>query len=76
MFMKSVRVSLTLPKEVAEELKKIPNKSNFVADSIREKLINEKKARVKEAALRLKADYLANNELHVFGEIDSEDFLE
>ncbi len=76
LYMKAVRVSLTLPEEIAEELKRQPNKSKFVADSIREKSINERKARVREAALRLKKDYLSSRDLHAFGVIESEDFSE
>ena len=74
--MKTVRVSLTMPEEIADELKKQPNKSKFVTDSIREKLVNERKARVLEAALKLKKDYLSSRDLHAFRSIDPEDFSE
>ena len=74
--MKAVRVSLTLPEEIADELKRKPNKSRFVADSIREKIVNERKAKVREAALKLKKDYLSIKDMHAFGDIESEDFSE
>lgn len=74
--MNSVRVSLTLPEEIADELKKQPNKSKFVADSIREKLVNERKARVRDAALKLKKDYLSSRDMHAFRDIESDDFSE
>lgn len=74
--MNAVRVSLTLPEEIADELKKQPNKSKFVADSIREKLVNERKARVRDAALKLKKDYLSSRDMHAFRDIESDDFSE
>lgn len=76
MHMKAIRVSLTLPEEIAEELRKRPNKSKFVADSIREKLVNERKSKIREAARRLKKIYLTDGDLHTFRDIESDDFSE
>lgn len=40
--MSSVRLNITLPEEVVKELNTIQNKSNFIAETLREK-INELK---------------------------------
>ena len=74
--MRAVRVSLTLPEEIADELKKQPNKSKFVADSIREKLVNERRACVMVAALKLKKDYLSSRDMYAFRCIESENSSE
>lgn len=42
--MNTVRVNITLPSETAEMLKGVKNKSNFIAEAIRERIEREKKA--------------------------------
>jgi len=43
MYMK--RLNITLPEEIAQEIKHIPNKSNFISEAVKEKLerINKEK---------------------------------
>lgn len=43
MYMK--RLNITLPEKIAQEIQNIPNKSNFIAEAIKEKIekINRKK---------------------------------
>ena len=61
---------------MTENLRKFPDGPKLEADSVRDRLISERKAAVRDAALRLKTDYPANSELRVFDGIESEDFLE
>ncbi len=39
------RLNITLPEEIAQEIKHIPNKSNFISEAVKEKLerINKEK---------------------------------
>ncbi len=39
-----MRLNITLPDNLAEELKKKPNKSGYIAEALREKLRKEKRA--------------------------------
>ncbi len=41
--MNTVRMNITLPVEVAEMLKKVKNKSSFIAEAIRERVKREEK---------------------------------
>ena len=41
--MNTVRMNITLPSEIAELLKPIKNKSNFIAEAIKERIEGEKK---------------------------------
>jgi metal-responsive CopG/Arc/MetJ family transcriptional regulator len=45
-----VRINITLPDNIAQELKRVKNKSRFIAEIVREKFEEEKK-RVLEAQL-------------------------
>ncbi len=42
--MNTVRVNITLPSEIAEMLKNVKNKSNFIAEAVRERIEKEEKA--------------------------------
>ena len=42
--MNTVRVNITLPLDIAEMLKKVKNKSSFIAEAIRERIEREEKA--------------------------------
>ncbi len=65
-----------MPEVVTENLRKFPDGPKLEADSVCDRLTSERKAAVRDAALRLKTYYPANSELHVFDGIESEDFLE
>ncbi len=43
------RLNITIPDEVAEELKDKPNKSRYIAQAVKEKLSREKQKRLEEA---------------------------
>jgi len=38
-----VRMNITVPDEIAKELKRVKNKSQFIAQTLRDKFISEKK---------------------------------
>lgn len=40
------RLNITLPDEIASELKKKPNKSRFIAEALKEKLRREKQSEI------------------------------
>ena len=42
------RLNITLPEELTQDLKTIPNKSRFIADAVKEKLEKERKRRLNE----------------------------
>ncbi len=42
--MNTVRFNITLPLEIAEMLKNVKNKSNFIAEAIRERVERDEKA--------------------------------
>jgi metal-responsive CopG/Arc/MetJ family transcriptional regulator len=44
MYMK--RLNITLPEEIAQEIKSIPNKSGFIAEAVKEKLERIKKEKL------------------------------
>lgn len=74
--MPSQRLSITLPEDVVGILKSKNNKSRFLADSVREKAINDKRKDVRLAAKKLQELYAKDQNLHIFSSLDSEDFLE
>ena len=41
--MNTVRMNITLPSEIAELLKSVKNKSNFIAEAVKERLEREEK---------------------------------
>ena len=52
--MSTQRLNVTLPEDVTEILKTKKNKSEFLAEAVREKAINDKKKEIIEQARRLK----------------------
>lgn len=58
--MKTTRMNITLPNEVAAELKKAPNRSAFIATSLIEKFERDKKTRLERVLAKAYAD--ANKE--------------
>jgi hypothetical protein len=57
--MDTVRLNITLPVEIGESLRKIKNKSAFIAEAIREKQLAEEKRKFRkqlEAAYREAAE--------------------
>lgn len=74
--MPSQRLSITLPEDVVTILKSKRNRSGFIADSIREKEINDKRKNIRIAANRLLEYYDKEKNLHIFKELETDDFLE
>ena len=58
--MKTTRMNITLPNEIAVELKKAPNRSAFIAASLVEKFERDKKTRLERVLAKAYAD--ANKE--------------
>ena len=74
--MPTQRLNVTLPDDVAEILKTKKNKSEFLAEAVREKAINDKKVEIVEAAKKLKKYYESDEDLNSFISLDSQDFIE
>lgn len=74
--MVSQRLSITLPEDVVMMINSKPNKSGFIADAVREKMINDKRRKTRLAASRLSKYYSVDKNLHTFEELETEDFLE
>ena len=70
------RLSVTLPEDILDILKTKTNRSSFIAESIREKAINDKRREIRSAAKRLQEHYTEDSDLNVLVELESEDFLE
>ncbi len=71
--MTTQRLNVTLPAYVSEILKTKKNKSEFLAEAVREKAINDKKKEIIEQAKRLKKHYESDNDLT---SLDSQDFID
>ncbi len=71
--MTTQRLNVTLPADVSEILKTKKNKSEFLAEAVREKAINDKKKEIIEQAKRLKKHYESDNDLT---SLDSQDFID
>lgn len=74
--MSTQRLNVTLPDDVSEILKTKKNKSEFLAEAVREKAINDKKREIIEAANKLKKYYESDEELNSLKSLDSQDFVE
>ncbi|HLF17559.1 MAG TPA: hypothetical protein VI749_01535 [Candidatus Omnitrophota bacterium] len=42
-----VRLNITMPEEVVKQLQKVPNKSRFIAEAVREKMRNDEMKKLK-----------------------------
>lgn len=74
--MSTQRLNVTLPDDVSEILSTKKNKSEFLAEAVREKAINDKKREIIEAAKKLKKYYESDEELNSLKSLDSQDFVE
>ncbi|MCL6090161.1 MAG: hypothetical protein M1393_03885 [Candidatus Thermoplasmatota archaeon] len=74
--MSTQRLNVTLPEDVSEILKTKKNKSEFLAEAVREKAINDKKKEIIEQARRLKKYYESDDDLTSLNSLDSQDFVD
>ena len=74
--MSTQRFNVTLPDDVSEVLRSKKNKSEFIAEAVREKAINDKKREIIEKANKLKKYYNNDEDLNSLESLDSEDFVE
>ena len=70
------RLNVTLPNEISEILKAKKNKSEFIAQAVREKAVNDKKREIMENAEKLKKYYESDEDLKSLNSLDSQDFVE
>lgn len=70
------RFNVTLPDDVSEVLRSKKNKSDFIAEAVREKATNDKKREIIEKANKLKKYYNHDEDLNSLESLDSEDFVE
>lgn len=70
--MNTVRVNITLPLEIADTIKKVKNKSAFIAEAIRDKAEREEKANlIKELTEGYKVRKREDKELSLDWDITS-----
>ncbi len=69
------RLNVTVPDDVSEILKTKKNKSEFLAEAVREKAINDKKKEIVEKARKLKQYYETDEDLNTLYSLDSQDFI-
>lgn len=69
-------MSFGLPEDVELILKTNSKMSGVIADSIREKEMNEKKRKVRRGANRLSRFYNEDKDFNTFRELETDDFLE
>ena len=74
--MTTQRLNVTLPEDVSEILKTKKNKSEYLAEAVREKAINDKKKEILEKARKLKRYYETDDDLNALNSLDSQDFVD
>ena len=74
--MTTQRLNVTLPEDVSEILKTKKNKSEYLAEAVREKTINDKKKEILEKARKLKRYYETDDDLNALNPLDSQDFVD
>ena len=74
--MSTQRLNITLPGEVAEILKTKKNKSEFLAEAVRKKDVNDRKREVKEKAAKLIKYYEHVVDPKSIISFDSQDFVD
>ncbi len=74
--MNSQRFNITLPEDVSEILKTKKNKSEFLAEAVREKAINDRKMEIMNKAQKLKKYYETDQDLTALNSLDTQDFVE
>ena len=73
--MSTHRLNVTIPDDVSDILKTKKNKSKFLTEAVREKVINDKKKEIVEKAGKLKKYYEIDEDLTSLNSMDSEDFV-
>ncbi|AKA49144.1 hypothetical protein IX51_08550 [uncultured archaeon] len=65
-----------MPDDVSDILKTKKNKSEFLAEAVREKAINDKKKEIMEKARKLRKYYDSDVDLTSLNSLDSQDFVD
>lgn len=73
--MATQRLNVTVPDDVSQILKTKKNKSEFLTEAVREKVINDKKKEVAEKARKLKKYYDSDKDMTSLNSLDYEDFV-
>ena len=73
--MSTHRLNVTIPDDVSDILKTKKNKSKFLTEAVREKVINDKKKEIVEKARKLKKYYEIDEDLTSLNSMDSKDFV-
>ena len=74
--MRTQRLNVTLPDDVSEILKTKKNKSEYLAEALREKAINDRKKEIIEKAKKIKRYYETDDDLKALNSLDSQDFFD
>ena len=74
--MSTQRFNITLPDDIAEVLRTKKNKSEFLAEAVREKMIRDRKREVLENAKKIKKYYESDEDLKSLNSLDFQDFVE
>ncbi|HKK42037.1 MAG TPA: hypothetical protein VJ963_06485 [Bacteroidales bacterium] len=74
--MSTQRLNVTVPDDVSDILKTKKNKSEFLAEAVREKAINDKKKEIMEKARKLRKYYDSDVDLTSLNSLDSQDFVD
>ncbi len=74
--MRTQRLNVTLPDDVSEILKTKKNKSEYLAEAVREKAINDRKKEIFEKAKKIKRYYETDDDLKALNSLDSQDFVD
>ena len=73
--MPTQRLNVTIPDDVSEILKTKKNKSEFLTEAVREKVIKDKKKEIVEKARKLKKYYETDEDLTSLNSMDSQKFV-
>ena len=73
--MSTHRLNVTIPDDVSDILKTKKNKSKFLTEAVREKVINDKKKEIVEKARKLKKYYETDEDLTSLNSMDSQNFV-
>lgn len=74
--MRTQRLNATLPDDVSEILKTKKNKSEYLAEAVREKAINDRKNEIIEKTKKIKRYYETDDDLKALNSLDSQDFFD
>ena len=74
--MTTQRLNVTLPDDVSKLLRTKKNKSEYLAEAVREKAINDRKKEIIEKAKKIKPYYETDDDLKALNSLDSQDFVD